>query len=666
MGESYGSLFKKAVVLIDQFAASKQNMDDFIEDASEDLKNMELQHREFVIVVVSGCIEQKKALDIIINSFLCHEGKTIHKHFRSQYVALCYLTLFHFDDLGPKAFNTIARSLNTDNMLNFLTFFFENLTTWIQDELNSIYDAEYVMDHWIDPLLRRHSEIATLLKKLGAGLTKTPCKPTKPVEFFFHNCKHQPRHQPALSPEPSPSPLPEKYVPVPNSTYTSPKEFQILEELKQRNHQIRDEQLYEIKMARHAYANPHKSEHAKRVMAKIKKEQDSKLKFSSTFTNKPLPINKKTWPVKLNSATILRQRALYDHRVIEELQRVENLVEGACEPYSFQQWQKAMRDKDQQEKMAILGQRHETALVHRLESAIDRAKTAERKKKAALLKKEETSQIKLKNMQKQIQEENKKRDIVQEMSENCKTNPKKARKKVKEFNQTVVKQISAHKQKLHHQAKEEEQAEHQRKCKAVSEVKTIQHFPTVRLKCFDDTKIAGHELLEEMSHAELKERLFFMKEADIIEQQKKRNGILEEKHKKQQLLWEEMNNINLKSKVMAMAAMLRKEEKMEDNRKVQKNQEEMVMALRKKLEEKKQEYEKGKKAKLSKKAEANNQEKKAQENQQQKTLLKIQCRKVGLKTTNWEDLEKNIEEYIEREESQVVSQRRPLKKKGPK
>ncbi|XP_057714604.1 cilia- and flagella-associated protein 99-like [Corythoichthys intestinalis] len=652
MEESYGSLLKKASALIDQFAASKQTLDDFIEDASKNLKDMELQHREFVIVVVSGCIEQKKALDVIINPYLCHEGKT-QKHFRSQFATMCYLTIFHFDDLGPAAYKTVVRSLNSENMLTFLMFFFSNLTTWIQNELNSIYDAQYLKDHWIDPLLRRRSEIMTLLRKLSVREPKTPSKTTKPVEFSFCNRKVPSR------PQPAPSPLPEKYVPVPNSMYTLPKEVQTLHVLKQRNQQKGDELLDEANMSPFKCAKPQKSEQTKRAMAKIKEELDSKLKFNSIFKSPPVPMTKNTWPVKLNIATIMRQRALYNHQVEEELARMENLVEGAYEPSAFLQWQKAMRDKDHQEKTAIRDQRRATTLMNRFDVAIDRTKATECKKKAARLKKEESSQMKLKITQRRIQEEKKIRDKVRVLSGNFKTKPQKAREEVKKFKQSVVKQISKQNQKLYLQGREEEQAEVHKKMKAIREQNTIKSVPLIRLKFVDDTELAGHDLLEEMSCAEVKERLILMKEADIIEQQKKRNCILEEKHKKKQLLWEEMDNINLRSRVMGMAATFRKEEKRKAILKVQQTREETALVLQKKFEEKKQEYQKVMNFLRNKEAVEN---KAGGESQGQQTLLKTQFQKAGLKKINWEDLENNLQEYIERGDSQVVSQKKQLKK----
>ncbi|XP_077434546.1 cilia- and flagella-associated protein 99-like isoform X2 [Vanacampus margaritifer] len=550
MAKSYGLLVKKAVALIDEFPASKKTIDDFIEDASKDLTNMEPHHKEFVTIVVSGCIEQKKILDIIINSFYSYDGKLLPAHFRSQFVVICYLIIFHFDDLGLEAFNNIVRSLNVKNMHMFLKFFFSNLTTWIGDELNCVYDVPYAKPHWIDPLLRRRSEIEMFIKKLGAGqMPKSPPKTTEPVEFSFYNRKPPSRPQPDLSPPP------EKYMPVPNSMYTIPKEVQILDELKQKNRQMTEELLSEANLTRYKCARPQKSEHTKKVIAKIKEELDSEPKFNSVFKSQPCPTNKKTWPVKLNSTTILRQRALHDRKVEEELQRIENLVEGGYEPISFLQWQKEMRDKDHQEKTAIIDQKHAIAFIHHLEIAIDRTKATERKKNTIRLQKQEESQFKLKTAQKRMQAANQKKDLVHQVSENCIKNPKEAKEKMKNFNQNVVKRVSERSQELLRQAQKEVQAERDRKFQAISELHTIEYFPLIRLKYFDDTEGAGHELLGEMSHAELKERLFLMKEEDMNEQQKKRDFILEEKQEKRRLLLEEMDNMHFQSRVMEMTAM---------------------------------------------------------------------------------------------------------------
>lgn len=109
MAPSYGSLIKEAIVLIDKFNGSTQNLDDFIEDVSKDLQvkyvipaqfdlfvllliyfffqDMDASHKNFILGVVSGCIEHKKLLDPVINVFYSQNGKHISRRNCSHFVS---------------------------------------------------------------------------------------------------------------------------------------------------------------------------------------------------------------------------------------------------------------------------------------------------------------------------------------------------------------------------------------------------------------------------------------------------------------------------------------------------------------------------------------------------------------------------------------------------
>ncbi|XP_061898191.1 cilia- and flagella-associated protein 99-like isoform X3 [Entelurus aequoreus] len=631
MAKNYGSLVKEAIVLLDKYTASKHTTEDFTEDATKNLQGLEAKDKEFLIVVVSGCIEHKKLLDIVIDPFYAHNPKHIPKQHRSQLTVICSLTIFHLDDLGLQVYSNIVSCLDFRSMHTFLSFFFEHLTTWIQDEWTCMYNAEYVMAHWIDPLLRR-SKIETLLEKLEArerGERASP-KTTEPVEFSFS------KRKPHSPPQPTLSPPPEKHRAVPNSTYKIGKDVQILEENKQRNHQIMEDLLHEATTTSFRCANPKKSDHPEKVISRIKEELDSKLKFNSEHRCQPSPVKKK-WPVKLNSATILRQRALYDRKVEEELQRLETLAKGAHESSSFHQWQKEMREKDQQERLAKIDQKHAEILLGQYEKFISRTKAVELKKKSARLKKEEASELTLQRVQRRLQEVNEKRDLVQQVSENCKKNPKEAKEMMMKFKQSVAKDITGHSQTLLLQAQEEARAELNRKFHTISELHTIEYVPLITFKYFDDTEHAGHELLEEMSHVELKERLFFIKEAEMNEQQKKRECILEEKQKKKQLLLDVEDTISLHNKAREAATTIRKEEEKEVKLRLQQTREETFSALRKKCEEVKLRCHKLKQSQLN----------------------KTKCSKQKI---SWEDMEQRLEQYVERKDPQIVSQKGKFKK----
>ncbi|XP_035530166.1 cilia- and flagella-associated protein 99 [Morone saxatilis] len=649
MASSYGSLVKEAIVLLDGFSAGRQCLDDFMEDASKDLQSMDTLHKKFILDVVSGCIEHKKLLDVVISVFYGQNGKCLSKGDRSQFVIICYLATFFLDDLGLQCFSNIVKSLDIKKMHTFLTFFFTNLTTWIQEEWNNIYDAAYVEKHWIDPLLRWRPEIDILMKQLavkisrGSRVKKAPIKTTEPQEFSLTKPK------PPSLPMPELIPQQEKCKPVPDSTYKAPKEMQKMAELKQKNQQQTEELLYEANMKQFRCVNPQKSQHTKKVMSQIREDLDSKLKFNSFHSSgPPSSIKTNSWPIKLNSAAILRQGALYDRQVEEELQRMERLVEGAREPSSFLQWQKEMRERDLQEELAKIERRRLEGRISYEEAAMARTRVMERNQKTAQLKKEERAQLMRRYAEKRLQEEKEMRDLVQQVAEGHK-NSKTAKEKIQKFKQSIVKEVSEQSRELLRQALEEAQAELSRKFEIIHEIRAIESLPHIRVRNFDDTEIAGHELLGEMSLLELKERLALLREAQQTEQQEKREHILEEKQSKKQLLSEQLDTIELHRRVLAQAAAIRKEErKTRLGFQQAVTQDETVLALQRKLEEKQRERQRLKQIE-SKKA---------------RTPEQAAAQAVGnteaynrksLKEKSWEELEQSLERHIQKDTPYVVS-----------
>ncbi|XP_029900828.1 cilia- and flagella-associated protein 99 [Myripristis murdjan] len=594
MASMYGSLVKEATVLLDQFSADKLCLDDFMENASKTLQNMDAPDRNFLLDVVSGCIEHKKLLDVVVNAFYAQNGKCLSRGDRSTFVIICYLATFTMDDLGLECFSKIVKSLDTKKMHKFLSFFFDvtNLTTWIQGEWSHIYDAAFVEKNWIAPLLRWRPEIDILMDQLAARMSsgsrakKAPVKTTEPQEF----CLTKPKPRPLPMPEPIPQQ--EKPKPVPKSTHRAPKEMHTIEEIKQKNRQKAQELLYLANTKQFECANPQKSEHTKKVMSEIKESFDSQLKFNS-FQSSGVPASLKmnsSWPIKLNNTAIMRQEALYNRQVEEELRRMERLVEGAQEPSSFLQWQKQMRDQDLQEELAQLELRRLQGLISHKEAAMARTHIMERNQKAAQLQKEETAQLMQRYARKRLQEEKEMRDLVQQVADGHK-NTKAAKQRLQELKQSIVKEVSEQSQELLRQALEEAQAELSRKFEIIREIHAIRSVPHMRHKFVDDTETGGHDLLGEMSLAELKERLAILKEAKQREQEERREWILEEKQSKQQLLLQQLDTIDIHRKALAQAAASRKEEK-KARRGLQQAvaKDERVLALQKRLEEKQQEH----------------------------------------------------------------------------
>ncbi|XP_026211638.1 cilia- and flagella-associated protein 99 [Anabas testudineus] len=650
MAPNYGALVKEAIVLLDKFNSGRQCLDDFIEDASKDLQNMDVQHKKFILDVVSGCIEHMKLLDKVINVFYGQNGRCLSRGDRSQFVIICYLTTFVLDDIGLQRFSNIVRSLDINKMYRFLSFFFTNLTTWIQEEWSSIYDAAYVEEQWIGPLLRWRPDITVLLDQLavtishGSQVKKATSKTTEPQEFALTKPK------PRALPVPELIPQQEKSKPVPNSTYRAPKEKQIIEDIKQKNHQKSEELLYEANMKQFRCVKPQKSERTKQMMSQIEDKMESKFKYHS-FHSSGTPSSIKTnWSIKLNSAAILRQGALYDCQVEEELQRIERLIEGAREPSSFLQWQKEMRQKDLLDELAKIERRRLEGRISHEEAAMARTKIMERNQKTAQLKKEETAQLMRRYAEKRLQEEKEMRDLVQQVAEGHK-NSKTAKEKLQKLKQRIVREVSEQSRELLRQALEEAQAEMSRKFEIISEIHAIESLPRIRVKNFDDSETAGHELLGEMSLAELKERLALLKEAQQTEQQEKREHILEVKQNKKQLLLEQLEVIDLHRRALAQAAAIRKEEKKARlGFRQMVDQDESLLALQRKLEEKQQERRRLKQTE-SKKARTPEQAGVHNEGHLTKSM----------KEQSWEEVELSLERHLQKDNPRVVSQKETLK-----
>ena len=77
--------------------------------------------------------------------------------------------------------------------------------------------------------------------------------------------------------------------------------------------------------------------------------------------------------------------------------------------------------------------------------------------------------------------------------------------------------------------REEEEIEQRRKQELIRQIRELEKIPIVRTKGFDPTEAGGHGLLEEMSIAELRERIEFNKRQIEQEVEAKRQTNLRRK-----------------------------------------------------------------------------------------------------------------------------------------
>ncbi|XP_073505024.1 cilia- and flagella-associated protein 99-like isoform X1 [Phyllobates terribilis] len=557
----YGRCLSLIIQLHSKYNPEDRSLEHFLEESMEDFQILNDEEEQFVLDVLCGCVQYKNLLDVVVRAFYARDGKHYLLSERSLFAVISYIAIFRIGDLGLQTFGRIIKCQDFTKMGKFLRFFFNvlNLSTWIKDEWSQIYDSNYVKENWINPLLKWQPEVLNLIDSIDSKMADGPdiikgSKVTEVKEFSITKPK------PRTLPLPQKIPVQKPHQPVPNTTYKSPKDQDVLQGKKLRNRKKAEELLMEANMGQFNCANPEKSEKTKRVLSEIRKEEDDKLSFNKTKLQPP-PIKKvDNVPVRLNTAAILREGALYQRQVEDELNRIEKLIDGARDPSEFLEWQRQMLAKDLERQLADIECRRLEGKLSREEAVLARQNLIQENKKKVLMKKEETAKLMREYAEKRLQEEKEMRDLVEQVSEGHK-NTKQARLKLQKYKQQIVQEVAEESRELLRQALEEAQEELRKKFELIREIRAMESVPIIRQKFVDLTQTAGHGLNCEMSVVELWERLALLKEAQRKAEEEKRDQILEEKQTKQQHLLDTLEQISLHRAAQGKAALLRLEEK---------------------------------------------------------------------------------------------------------
>ncbi|XP_073504872.1 cilia- and flagella-associated protein 99-like isoform X2 [Phyllobates terribilis] len=557
----YGRCLSLIIQLHSKYNPEDRSLEHFLEESMEDFQILNDEEEQFVLDVLCGCVQYKNLLDVVVRAFYARDGKHYLLSERSLFAVISYIAIFRIGDLGLQTFGRIIKCQDFTKMGKFLRFFFNalNLSTWIKDEWSQIYDSNYVKENWINPLLKWQPEVLNLIDAIDSKMADGPdiikgSKVTEVKEFSITKPK------PRTLPLPQKIPVQKPHQPVPNTTYKSPKDQDVLQGKKLRNRKKAEELLMEANMGQFNCANPEKSEKTKRVLSEIRKEEDDKLSFNKTKLQPP-PIKKvDNVPVRLNAAAILREGALYQRQVEDELNRIEKLIDGARDPSEFLEWQRQMLAKDLERQLADIECRRLEGKLSREEAVLARQNLIQENKKKVLMKKEETAKLMREYTEKRLQEEKEMRDLVEQVSEGHK-NTKQARLKLQKYKQQIVQEVAEESRELLRQALEEAQEELRKKFELIREIRAMESVPIIRQKFVDLTQTAGHGLNCEMSVVELWERLALLKEAQRKAEEEKRDQILEEKQTKQQHLMDTLEQISLHRAAQGKAALLRLEEK---------------------------------------------------------------------------------------------------------
>ncbi|XP_068260083.1 cilia- and flagella-associated protein 99 [Nyctibius grandis] len=575
---SHGKHIAIMVQQLNKFNPENQSVEDFLNESAQMLQTLNVTEEKFVLDTLAGCIEYKSLLDVVVNAFFVRDGRYCLTSERNLYAVICYLATFQLEELGLQHFSRIVKSLDTAKMQKFLRFFFNALylNTWIKDEWSRIYDSPYVKENWIDPLLRWQPKVQQLIEQLTDKLSNrtTTVKTstvTQPKEFNLTVPK------PRAIPIPVPIPVMEKRPPVPPSTYKPPKEKKQLEEIKTKNHQKAEDLLMK--------ANANQFRCATVKSEKGENTHDS-MKSKPAFQAQKIQSKIDNIPIKLNAAAILREGALYQRKMEQELKRIENLVQGAGDPSEFLEWQKQMRGRDLEEQLAEIECRRLQGKLSHEEAVLAHQNVIQENKKKADLMREEKAELMHQYAEKCLQEQKEMRELVEQVVEGHK-NAKQAKIKLQKYKQQIVQEVCEENRELLRQALEEEEEKLRKRYELIQQIRAIESLPILRQKYVDLTETGGHGLICEMSIVELRERLALLREAQKAAEEEKRDQIIHEKQAKEQLLLDKLDQISVFREELGRAAALKQEEK---KRKSQSGErpvkDERVLNLQKKIAEK--------------------------------------------------------------------------------
>ncbi|XP_052636618.1 cilia- and flagella-associated protein 99 isoform X3 [Harpia harpyja] len=364
---------------------------------------------------------------------------------------------------------------------------------------------------------------------------------------------------------------------VPPSTYKPPKEKKQLEEIKTKNRRKAEDLLLK------ANANQFRC-----AMMKSEKEENThdSMKSKPAFQAQKIQSKIDNIPIKLNAAAILREGALYQRKMEQELKRIENLVQGAGDPSEFLEWQKQMRGKDLEEQLAEIECRRLQGKLSHEEAVLAHQNVIQENKKKADLMREEKAELMNQYAEKHLQEQKEMREMVEQVVEGHK-NAKQAKIKLRKYKQQIVQEVCEENRELLRQALEEEEEKLRKRYELIQQIRAIESLPSIRRKFVDLTETGGHGLICEMSIVELRERLALLREAQKAAEEEKRDQIIHEKQAKEQLLLDKLDQISLFRAELGRAAALKQEEK---KRKSQSGErpmkDERILSLQKKIAEK--------------------------------------------------------------------------------
>ncbi len=541
--------------------------------ATENLDSLQM----FVKQIVQGTNRYKKLLRVLTASFYHNNSAKALRSDATLYTIFGYICLFRLDEITFPKLEKLITSQEAVKMHVFLDFLFnlDSLRTWVFEEWCKILDFQYVEDTLFNRLERYSTNMQNLLGKLAKkaftqvsseekvnqkSVTEKRRKVTVPKPFNLHKPKVQELPEPIKITKQS-------YVnKVPKSLYT--KTLKKIEDAKEKSRLERLDQAKAKSVVQleewqewPSKRNPKEvivisGEQQNVVDLKKKVHERNKKKFEETrekvlksreikhpFKAKNAPKFNQKAPVRLTTAAILREDALYRKKQQKEAEVIQAYEAGLRDSTEYHRWKKEMEHRDEVQRLQAVDDRREASK----QSSINAIKAMEDKrdenKKNAAMHREEIQELRKYSEEEYIASLEKKQEFVTTIKKELEEAPRLAVAKVREEKIMRGQALNEELAQLRARKAEEDRIEQEIKNDLIRQIRALERAPKQKVNVFDPTTSSGIGLLNEMSLVELHERLRMVKERDKEIEEERRNRFLDMKVQKSRELRKRMENV---------------------------------------------------------------------------------------------------------------------------
>lgn len=561
-------LLTKVIKVLETFDPKKTTVDAWMTDCPlmKDKRLGDIEQK-FIHQIFYGCSRYQKFLKLFVTSFLYKCPTTAVRSEQTVYTVLSYLLFFRLEELEVAEFRELLKTgVATDTALLALleyAFDVEEIEKWVKVEWCKIYDCSWVEEQVISKLQNMKDEFTPVLEEIELKATGTVKNATgdelvktrkTTVQKPFNLTKIRPR----LVPEPEVISRQVKAQPAPASSIAVGVLEQVEEEKKQR--------LEEHKATVKGKYNPDHVPNLKtgeraagNELEELTKKVDAERMVECTF--KPAPAKKYVPPteeavVRQNVASVLREDALLRKKQANEAALLKRYEADLHDASTFNQWQQEQKQKDDIEEEVRVRQRMVEMQLARDEARDAVEHNVRIKTIHAEHKKEETKQRLVEAEFEKQQDLVAKEQVVQETQDD-RIRARLAENEVAKARAEKAEALRKEKEAEQARKKREDEHEMERRKDLIRQIRALEKVPVENYKAqgeqseelqavkltraaigavqtFDAAEQPVHGLLEEMSIAELRERLKLFEAQQEKELADKRERQLHKKAEKQQ------------------------------------------------------------------------------------------------------------------------------------